>query len=312
MKLGLINDFSPAVIVDGGAIDLSGVLPDIAALPVRVRMTALIEGWPGYKEVVAKASRELMPQSLERIQLRAPSPRPGKLVCAQLSFREGVPDAVVESAFFLKSPCSVIGPGERVELSRVNAAVFHHEAELAVIIGSRAKAVCLEEAMQHVFGYTCFLDLSARGVGPGTAFQDKSYDTFGPMGPWITTADEIPDPHALHVRLWVDGTLRHDYPMSDLGEPVAKMISKASAISTLEPGDVIALGVNHQGLGPIQDGEIVRIVIEPIGGFEVNVTDPLKRRWVKGIDHAAAAWVKRYVAKTPGLGAPQWAQRLDV
>jgi len=70
-----------------------------------------------------------------------------------------------------------------VELSRVNAAVFHHEAELAVIVGSRAKAVSPEEAMQHVFGYTCFLDLSARGVGPGTSFQDKSYDTFGPMGP---------------------------------------------------------------------------------------------------------------------------------
>ncbi len=157
MKLGLIKDFSPAVIVDGGAIDLSAVLPYIAALPVRVRMTALIEGWLKYKEVVTRAACELMPQPLERVQLRAPSPRPGKLVCAQLSFREGVPDAVVESAFFLKSPCSVIGPDEMVELSRVNAAVFHHEAELAVIVGSRAKAVSPEEAMQHVFGYTCAL-----------------------------------------------------------------------------------------------------------------------------------------------------------
>jgi hypothetical protein len=74
VKLGLIKDFSPAVIVDGGAIDLSGVLPDIAALPVRVRMTALIEGWLRYKEVVARATRELMPEPFERIQLRAPSP----------------------------------------------------------------------------------------------------------------------------------------------------------------------------------------------------------------------------------------------
>src|SRR5258708_39311277 len=100
--------------------------------------------------------------------------------------------------------------------------------------------------------------------------------------------------------------------MSCLGETVETMSSKDSGKSALGAGDVVALGVNHQGLGPIQDGEIVRIVIEPIGGFQVNVTDPLKRRWVKGIDHAAAAWVKRYVAKTPGLGAPQWAQRLDV
>lgn len=311
VRLALIDDFRPAVVVDDGVCDLAAALPEVMALPERVRSAALIEGWDAYAPRVGQAMNPGAWRSLRDVRLRAPVPRPGKLVCAQLSFREGVPDAVVPPAFFLKSSCSVIGPGDVVELSPVDAAVFHHEAELAVVIGRRAKAVSAQDAMAHVFGYTCFLDLSARGVGPGTAFQDKSYDTFGPMGPWILTADEIADPHALTVRLWVDGELRHDYPMSDIGTPVADMIAAASAISTLEPGDVLALGVNHQGLGPIQDGETLRIEIEPIGGFEVGVRDPLKRRWTKGVDHAAAAWVKGHVARTPGLGPPTWAERLD-
>ena len=311
MKLALIDDYRPAVVTGNGVVDLSSALPVVAALPYQVRMNALIEGWERHRAVVAEAVHTRPHHRLADVRLRAPVPRPGKLVCAQLSFREGLPDAVASPTFFLKSPDSVIGPDDVVELSAVDAAVFHHEAELAVVIGSRAKAVSASEAMRHVFGYTCFLDCSARGVGPGTSFQDKSYDTFGPMGPWITTAGEIPDPHALHVKLWVDGALRHDYPMSDLAAPVAMMIAAASSISTLEPGDVLALGVNHQGLGPIQDGETLRIAIEQVGEFKVSVADPLKRRWVKGVDHGAATWVRNHVAKVPGLGAPQWARRLD-
>jgi 2-keto-4-pentenoate hydratase/2-oxohepta-3-ene-1,7-dioic acid hydratase in catechol pathway len=311
VRLALIDDFRPAVVVDGRVCDLAAALPDVMALPERMRTTALIEGWDAYAQRVATAMSPGSWRGLREVRLRAPVPRPGKLLCAQLSFREGIPDAVAPPTFFLKSSSSVIGPDDVVELSPVDAAVFHHEAELAVVIGRRAKAVSRREAMSHVFGYTCFLDLSARGVGPGTSFQDKSYDTFGPMGPWILTADEIADPHALTVRLWVDGEVRHDYPMSDIGTPVAEMIATASAISTLEPGDVLALGVNHQGLGPIQDGETLRIEIEPIGGFEVRVRDPLERRWVKGVDHAAAAWVRSHVARTPGLGPPAWAERLD-
>jgi 2-keto-4-pentenoate hydratase/2-oxohepta-3-ene-1,7-dioic acid hydratase in catechol pathway len=272
--------------------------PSIAALPYQVRMNALIEGWERHRSVVAEAVHARPHHRLADVRLRAPVPRPGKLVCAQLSFREGVPDAVVSPTFFLKSPDSVIGPDDVVELSAVDAAVFHHEAELAVVIGRRAKAVSASEAMKHVFGYTCFLDCSARGVGPGTSFQDKSYDTFGPMGPWITTAGEIPDPHALHVKLWVDGALRHDYPMSDLAAPVAMMIAAASSISTLEPGDVLALGVNHQGLGPIQDGETLRIAIEQVGEFKVSVPIRSSAAGSKGLitvrQHGCATTSRRY------------------
>jgi hypothetical protein len=97
------------------------------------------------------------------------------------------------------------------------------------------------------------------------------------------------------VRLWVDGQLRHDYNMEDMAFPIARLIAWGSSINTLEPGDVIACGVNHQGLGPIQDGETVAMEIDQVGRLEVKVHDPHKRSWPKGIDHEMAAWVKDIV-----------------
>jgi 2-keto-4-pentenoate hydratase/2-oxohepta-3-ene-1,7-dioic acid hydratase in catechol pathway len=309
VKLALVDEFCPALVRDTTIFRLNAALPEIMGLPGRLRLAELIGRWGEFKgRVQACLVGEGIP--LGSVVLRAPIPRPTKLLCAQLSFREGVADAAVKPAFFLKSSSSVIGPGEVVQLPPVDAPVFHHEAELALVIGERAKDVSAAEAMRHVFGYTCFMDISARGIGPGTAYQDKSYDTFGPMGPWILSADEIADPHALQVRLWVDGELRHDYPMSDIGNPIGKMIAYASSIAALEPGDVLAMGVNHQGIGPVQDGESLRIEIEPIGAFEVTVSDTLGRKWHKGIDSGVSEAVLRMVRGQP-LGAVRFAARLD-
>jgi Fumarylacetoacetate (FAA) hydrolase family len=116
------------------------------------------------------------------------------------------------------------------------------------------------------------------------------------MGPWIVTADEIDDPQSLQVRLWVDGDLRHDYNMDDMAYPIARLIEWASTINTLEPGDVVSCGVNHQGLGPIQEGETAVMEIEEVGRLSIHVRDPHKRKWPKGIDHEMAAWVKQSLA----------------
>ncbi|WP_066700549.1 fumarylacetoacetate hydrolase family protein [Sphingobium amiense] len=308
MKLGLVNDYIPALIEGTSVKLLSDDLPEIMALPPHARLAGLIERWDIFSSRVTDTVSPSV--ALGSVILRAPLPRPAKLLCGQLSFREGVAEAKVKPAFFLKSSTSVIGPGETVELPTVDAPVFHHEAELAVVIGKRAKSITPAEAMDHVFGYTCFMDMSARGVGHGTSFQDKSYDTFGPMGPWVLTADSVPDPHDLQVRLWVDDELRQDYPMSDIGNPVADLIAYASSIAALEPGDVLALGVNHQGIGPIQDGDTVRIEIEPIGGFSVKVKDVLGRRWERGVDTRLAEVVLRMVRGEP-LGTVEFSPRLD-
>ena len=308
MKIALIDDYIPAVVKGNQVLSLATCVPDILALPPSMRTAALIESWADLHATIAGHEGAWRP--LADVTLRAPVPRPAKLLCGKLSFKEGVVDAQVKPAFFLKSSTSVVGPDAVVELPEVDAAVFHHEAELAVVFGRGAKCVSADTAMDHVFGYTCFLDMSARGVGQGTSFEDKSYDTFGPMGPWILTADEVSDPHDLQVRLWVDDALRQDYPMSDIGNPVAELIAYASSIAALEPGDILSLGVNHQGIGPIQDGETVRVEIEPIGGFKVTVSDPLGRRWEKGVDTRTAQGVVRMV-RGEQVGPLEFAPRLD-
>ena len=310
MKLALIDDFLPAVLGPEGLVQFDKMVPRIMELPGHLRMTALIERWNDYRDVVTEAASSTV--AAVSAKLRAPIPRPGKLLCGMLSFREGIKDVVIPPAFFLKSSSSVIGPDDVVELNPINAAVFHHEAELAVVIGNYTKAATAAEARASIFGYTCFMDLSARGVGPGTAFQDKSYDTFGPMGPWIVTADEVADPHQLQVRLWVNEELRHDYPMGDIGNPIPEMIAYASSVAGLEPGDVLAMGVNHQGIGPIQNGDVVRIEITGVGEFSVSVRDPLQRQWQRGIDSGTAKAVRDLVRKIPLTGPVQFARRLNV
>jgi 2-keto-4-pentenoate hydratase/2-oxohepta-3-ene-1,7-dioic acid hydratase in catechol pathway len=134
------------------------------------------------------------------------------------------------------------------------------------------------DAMNYVFGYTCFLDVSARGVSP-TFYIHKSYATFAPMGPAIVTADEIADPHNLRIRIWVGGDLRQDFSTGEMANRIEKLIEVASSVCPLQPGDVIPTGTHHIGLGPIQDGEDVTIEIEKIGRMSVKVRDSRKRSW---------------------------------
>jgi 2-keto-4-pentenoate hydratase/2-oxohepta-3-ene-1,7-dioic acid hydratase in catechol pathway len=110
-------------------------------------------------------------------------------------------------------------------------------------------------------------------------FWQKSWDTFGPMGPWLVTADEIPDPQKLDVRLWVNGDIRQDLNTSDMGRPVEEVLEFASWITTLQPGDVVSTGTNHIGLSPIQDGDSIDMEIQGLGRLTVSVQDDWKRTW---------------------------------
>ena len=154
---------------------------------------------------------------------------------------------------FLKAPNAVIGNGDTCELPPAPASVFHHEPELAFVIGRTASKVEQDEALSYVFGYTNFLDMSARGLTGAVGnsfFLGKCWDTFAPMGPALVTADEIADPQDLQVRLWNNDEPRHDFPTSDMAHPIRELISEMSKITTLEPGDVIATGVKppaHRG-----------------------------------------------------------------
>lgn len=167
-----------------------------------------------------------------------------------------------EPLFFLKPPSAVIGPGEAIVYPRLSRQV-DYEAELAVVIGRRARRVAREEALTYVLGYTCALDVTARDFqrADGQWTRAKGFDTFCPLGPWI-----VPDldPHDLLVECRVNGQVRQRARTSDLIFSVENLIHRASWVMTLEPGDVLLTGT-PSGVGPLQPGDQVEVEIEGIG-----------------------------------------------
>jgi 2-keto-4-pentenoate hydratase/2-oxohepta-3-ene-1,7-dioic acid hydratase in catechol pathway len=307
VKLVLFDDFRPGVL-DGEVVFPIDELLDLdrAVHPqdriveviarfaeLRPAIEALVAGGPGLP--------------LTDIRLRPPLPRPGKIICARANYREGSDREPWPMDAFLKSPEAVIGPGDTVVLPERLHDVFHHEAELAVVIGTEASNVPADAVMNHVFGYTGFMDVSARkGIGrpDGASFLGKSYDTFAPLGPAIVTADEIPDPHVLRVRYWVNGEPRHDYNTSDIEHGVPEFLEFVSSVMTLRPGDVVAMGTNHQQVGPLQHGDVAVLDIEGVGRMTVDVIDPLQRTWAREIDQEIATKVRQSLVVPDAASTP--------
>ncbi|MGH7905423.1 MAG: fumarylacetoacetate hydrolase family protein [Candidatus Binataceae bacterium] len=292
MKLALFNDYLPGVVVGDRIVDVSDVVGrEVMNLRPYDRMPEIIVRFERLKEPLQSAVRG-EGVAVSSVRLRAPLPRPSKMLNAIGNYYEFTKTPKKPIGLFLKAPSSVLDPGGTVELPPHQAKVFHHEAELAVVIGKSAAKVSEQDANNFIFGYTCFIDVSARGLGDGVGFTGKSFDTFAPIGPWIVTKDEIPDPLKLQIRFWVNDEPRHDYNTSDMEHSPAELLSWASAVSTLEPGDVISTGTNHQQIGPVQDGETITIEIERIGRMSAKVHDALKRKWPKEIDKPMADWVR--------------------
>ncbi len=206
----------------------------------------------------------------------APVPRPGKLICIGLNYRDHAEEsnmAIPESpVVFSKFTTSVIAPGEPVIVPLTSTQV-DYEAELAVVIGRRAKNVSASKALEYVLGYTCFNDVSARDFQfkDGQWQRGKSCDTFAPMGPKIVTADVVPDPHNLSIKLHLNGKTMQDSSTNQLIFGVPELIEFLSETITLEPGDVIATGT-PPGVGfarkpPvfIKAGDVMEVEIEGLG-----------------------------------------------
>ena len=210
------------------------------------------------------------------------------------NYREGTDRPLQILDLFFKSPEGVSGPGDTVVLPPHQANIFHHEGEIAVVVGREAKDLSDAEAMDAVFGYVAFNDVSARGLGRSgiNSFLGKSFDTFAAFGPWIVTKDEIPDPQALTITVDVNGERRQDYSTSDMERPIPELLTYISSVTTLHPGDVICCGTNHQGLGSMQDGDEVVTTVSGIGSFTVHVRDEHQREWQRGIDREAGERVK--------------------
>jgi 2-keto-4-pentenoate hydratase/2-oxohepta-3-ene-1,7-dioic acid hydratase in catechol pathway len=137
--------------------------------------------------------------------------------------------------------------------------------------------------MDYVFGYTNFIDGSARGLPPAgnTFYQMKSRKTFAPMGPYLVTKDEIVNPQKLQVVLKNNGLVQQNFNTDDMAHNIKKSIAWVSSIHPLEPGDVLATGTNHRGLNPFMDGDKIELEVEGLGVLTIHIKDDLKRTWAR-------------------------------
>jgi 2-keto-4-pentenoate hydratase/2-oxohepta-3-ene-1,7-dioic acid hydratase in catechol pathway len=256
----------------GGLVDLGDQFGSMIEL-IRGGETALAA-----VRRAAEARGATVPLSSAR--LLAPIPRPGKILCSGLNYHSHIeenPDAAFleDPRFFAKMPSVVIGPGAPIRHPGLEYQV-DFEVELAVVIGRAMHRPRPEEVMGHVFGYTIFHDVSARYI----QFKDnnetmgKNFDTFAPMGPCLVTADEIPDPRALRLRLLLNGEVMQDRTNEDWIFPLPRLLAWLSSAMTLEPGDVVTTGT-PAGVGffrrpPIflKPGDVCALEIDRIGRLE--------------------------------------------
>ena len=281
MKLLYFDDFKLGVLkADNSVVDVSAVVSGIPHTGPGDLMNGLIEHFAQYRQRLEEAAARGQGVPVASVRIRPPLPKPVNIDCMAVNYMEdGTRSAPAPINGFHKSPGAIIGNGDTMVLPDEPATIFEGEAELALVIGKRASHVKAADAMDCVFGYTNFIDGSARGLPAPGFFAMKSRDTFAPIGPYIVTKDEIRDPQHLQIRLWNNGTLFQNFNTSDMGHKIPRCIEWLSSIHALEPGDIVATGTNHRGLNPFMDGDKVEIEIEGLGRLTFNVKDELKRKW---------------------------------
>jgi 2-keto-4-pentenoate hydratase/2-oxohepta-3-ene-1,7-dioic acid hydratase in catechol pathway len=265
------------VVADGGFVDLSVAAPDLPR-----ETTALLAAGPDALRRAASAAagaRSRLP--LDTVRLAAPILRPPKFLAIGLNYADHVAEAGLETpkfpTVFSKQSTCVAGPYDDVHLPRASQAL-DYEGELAFVIGRRCRHVPRERAHEVIAGYLVHDDVSVRDwqlrVSQWT--MGKSFDTHGPIGPWLTTADEI-DPSRLWLRTWVNGELRQDSSTKQLIFDCAAIVEHLSTAMTLEVGDVVATGTPG-GVGfaskppkPLRAGDVVRVEIEGLGAIENRI-----------------------------------------
>jgi 2-keto-4-pentenoate hydratase/2-oxohepta-3-ene-1,7-dioic acid hydratase in catechol pathway len=286
MKLAVFDDNRVAVVEEDMLYDVTDAVPGRCVSWPPVFMQTLIHEWKSTKPQLLAKRQAAKPIPRASATLRSPIPYTTNIVAAPANYRKHVGElgdravtkagsSAREVGFFLKATSSLSGADEPIVLPRNSGRRFDHETELGVIIGRTAKHVRREEALNYVFGYSCLIDLSMR-IEPGTPAEErctrKSFDSFTPLGPWLVTADDVPDPQVLSNRLWVNDKLRQQTNTREMIVGVAELIELITSVMTLQPGDVIASGT-PEGVGPVKPGDRVTIEIERVGRMTLNVIE---------------------------------------
>lgn len=288
IAVGLVLGWLP----DGHVMDLSAALGSV--LSAHQPMIDLIAQWAVLKPRVAALAAAVgstdAPATLPlaAVELLAPIPRPGKTLAIGLNYLEHVQERIVGESrnvpehqiWFPKLANAIHAPFAPIVLPRISQ-MSDYEAEMVAVIGQRCRHVSAERAHEVVFGYAVGNDVSVRDIQKRTSqwTLGKSFDTHAPLGPWITTADQVSDPHALEMRAWVNGELRQHSNTRLMMHKVWAQIAQLTQVMTLEPGDLIFTGT-CSGVGAAFDppkylraGDTVRIEIETLGAIEARCVD---------------------------------------
>jgi 2-keto-4-pentenoate hydratase/2-oxohepta-3-ene-1,7-dioic acid hydratase in catechol pathway len=266
------------VATEEGVVDLSVAYPTLPR-----EMTALLAlGAPALAQAAKAASGGGARLPLASVTLEAPVLRPPKFLAVGLNYADHVAEAKLEipklPTVFNKQSTCVIGPYGKIHMPRVSQAL-DYEGELALVIGRRCRHVPRTNAHEVIAGYLVHDDVTVRDwqLRVATWTMGKSFDTHGPIGPWIVTSDEVGDPHGLRIRTHVNGELRQDSNTKELIFDCFALIEHLSTAFTLEPGDIVATGT-PSGVGIamkppklLQVGDRVRVEIEGIGAIENEV-----------------------------------------
>lgn len=210
------------------------------------------------------------------LRWEAPLREPGKIIAAAANYWKHTQEmnpgkevlgGIREKGFFLKAPTSIIGPGGVIRMPFADRRT-DQEAELAIVIGKSGRDIPARAVPEYIFGYTCLLDITMRGK------EDrglrKSFDTFTPMGPWLTTREDVPDPNDLRIECRVNGETRQSDTTGSMIMPIPQLVEWISQVMTLNPGDVIATGT-PAGVGPLAPGDRVEVEIGCLGTLSVSV-----------------------------------------
>jgi 2-keto-4-pentenoate hydratase/2-oxohepta-3-ene-1,7-dioic acid hydratase in catechol pathway len=273
MKLASFDHGRIGVVQGDQIIDISDLVPAPPGFWPPIAMVQLIADFQTLKPRIEEAARKRQSVPLSSVRLEAPVQWPNKLIAYPANYHAHAKEMqsryrADSQGFFLKANSSISGPTDPIVLPAITGPEVHHECELAIFIGRGGRGISVQDAMDHIFGYACLMDMTVRGKQERV--MRKSFDTFCPVGPYIVTADEVSDPADLDLQLTVNGAVKQKANTRDLVLDIPNMIVMASSVMTLYPGDIIATGT-PEGVGPLAAGDEVTITIAQVGSMTLSV-----------------------------------------
>ena len=282
MKLCRFDEDRLGVVIAGKVHDISAVQDEIRrSARYDMKGDAVIAALPAWRERLQDMAGKAPGRPLAETRLLAPVARPSKVMAAPSNYRKHIeemtaergaaprkhPSNIDEAGIFLKANSSLVGPWEGVSL-RFPERRNDHEAEIVVIIGKQGTNIARAKALDHVAGYCLGLDMTVRG--PEDRSFRKSVDGYSVVGPWLVTADEIPDPNHLAFKLDLNGETKQNSNTEFMVYDIAQLIEFASSFYTLYPGDVFFTGT-PEGVGPVRPGDRIDVRCDAIGMLSANV-----------------------------------------